>query len=181
MRMCRPGSVAAAPVTIHCGGPGGAARRLVGVFTQVVVARRFTVSPVRAEGTFTTHEFTAVDVAPAFEVRTGTEVGVATMEKRFSGDVDGRSATVFTAAFDQASGVGTYVAMESFDGSLGGVAGTFNFAHVASTRGTDRLDESFLLVPGSGTGGLAGIAGSGGMTIDADGTHRVWFDYTLGE
>lgn len=136
---------------------------------------------MRAEGTFTTHEFTAVDAKPAFEVRTGTDVGIATMEKRYAGGVDGRSATFFTAAFDQATGVGTYVAMESFDGSLDGVAGTFNFAHLASTRGTDRVDEAFVIVPGSGTGGLAGIAGAGGLTVDADGTHRVWFDYTLGK
>ncbi|MFC4858011.1 DUF3224 domain-containing protein [Actinophytocola glycyrrhizae] len=136
---------------------------------------------MRAEGTFTTHEFTAVDVKPAFEVPTGTPVGVATMDKRYAGQVEGRSATVFTSAFDQATGVGTYVAMESFDGSLDGVAGTFNFAHLASTRGTVRLDEAFVIVPGSGTGGLAGIGGSGGLTIDADGTHRVWFDYTLGK
>ncbi|MDQ3789044.1 MAG: DUF3224 domain-containing protein [Actinomycetota bacterium] len=134
---------------------------------------------MRAEGTFTTHEFTPVDATPAFEVRTGTAVGIATMEKRYAGQVDGRSATVFTSAFDQATGVGTYVAMESFDGSLDGVAGTFNFAHLASTRGGDRVDEAFVIVPGSGTGGLAGIAGAGGLTVDADGTHRVWFDYTL--
>jgi hypothetical protein len=137
------------------------------------------VLSVRAEGTFTTHAFTPVDAKPAFEVRTGTDVGIATMEKRYAGQVEGRSATVFTAAFDQATGVGTYVAMESFDGSLAGAQGTFNFAHLASTHGTDRVDEAFVIVPGSGTGGLTGIAGSGGLTVDADGTHRVWFDYTL--
>jgi hypothetical protein len=63
--------------------------------------------------------------------------------------------------------------------SLGTVAGTFNFAHLASTRGADRIDEAFVIVPGSGTGGLAGICGSGGLTVDADGAHRVWFGYTL--
>ncbi|MGB3441520.1 MAG: DUF3224 domain-containing protein [Actinophytocola sp.] len=136
---------------------------------------------MRAEGTFTTHEFTAIDTTPAFEVRTGTEVGIATMEKRYAGKVDGRSATYFTAAYDQATGIGTYVAMESFDGSLDGVAGTFNFAHLASTLGGDRVDEAFVIVPGSGTGGLTGIGGSGGLTVGADGTHRVWFDYTLGK
>ena len=28
-------------------------------------------------------------------------------------------------------------------------------------------------------GELAGITGGGGMTVDADGTHRIWFDYEL--
>ncbi len=125
--------------------------------------------------------FAAAEVAAAFEVRTGVDVGVATMEKEYSGQVSGRSATLFTSAFDHAAGVGTYVAMESFEGELDGAAGTFNFAHVASTRGSDRSDEAFVIVPGSGTGGLAGIAGTGGLTVDADGTHRVWFDYTLPE
>ncbi len=69
--------------------------------------------------------------------------------------------------------------MESFEGSLSGRSGAFNFAHSATTSGTDRTDEFFTIVPGSGTGELAGIRGAGGMTIDPDGTHRIWFDYEL--
>ena len=69
--------------------------------------------------------------------------------------------------------------MESFEGSLDGRAGTFNFVHAASTSGTDRSDEHFLIVPSSGTGELAGIVGSGALVVDADGTHRMRFDYTL--
>ena len=36
------------------------------------------------------------------------------------------------------------------------------------------------IVPSSGTGELAGIAGTGVLVVDADGTHRMRFDYTLG-
>ncbi|WP_324615422.1 DUF3224 domain-containing protein [Streptomyces sp. NRRL S-920] len=36
-----------------------------------------------------------------------------------------------------------------------------------------------VIVPGSGTGELAGITGTGGIAIDPDGTHRIWFDYDL--
>jgi hypothetical protein len=85
---------------------------------------------MRAEGTFTVDNF-----APA-AVATALPAGVATMERRYAGDVAGRSTTIFTSALDGASGVGTYVALESF-------------------------------------------AGAGGIAVDADGTHRVWFDYTL--
>ena len=101
------------------------------------------------------------------------------MEKTYTGGVVGRSATLFTSAFDAAAGVGTYVAMESFEGSLDGAPGTFNFVHSATTGGTDRSAEHFAIVPSSGTGDLAGIRGSGGLAVDADGTHRVWFDYEL--
>ena len=134
---------------------------------------------MRAEGTFKVVAFDAAEVTPKIEVQTGVPVGVATMEKRFSGDVEGRSATLFTAAFDQATGVGTYVAMESFTGAVDGVEGTFAFAHSATTHGTDRTSELFVIVPTSGTGGLAGISGSGGLAVDPDGTHRVWLTYEL--
>ena len=134
---------------------------------------------MRASGTFKVVAFTPTAIAPDPAVTTVLPVGVATMEKHYQGDVDGRSATLFTAAFDESSGIGTYVAMESFEGVVGGRSGAFNFAHSASTGGTDRKDEFFTIVPGSGTGRLAGIHGTGGMAIDADGTHRIWFDYEL--
>ncbi|MBN0044757.1 DUF3224 domain-containing protein [Streptomyces actuosus] len=134
---------------------------------------------MRADGTFTVEAFVPTEVAPEPAVTTGLPVGVATMEKHFEGEIAGRSATVFTAAYDQATGVGTYVAMESFEGSLNGRAGAFNFVHSATTSGTDRTAEFFTVVPASGTGELAGISGAGGMAVDTDGTHRLWFEYRL--
>ena len=132
---------------------------------------------MRATGTFRVESFNAVALESPIE--TALPVGVATMVKAYEGEVSGRSATIFTSAFDQARGVGTYVAMESFEGSLDGQAGTFNFTHAASTSGADRAHEHFLIVPESGAGALKTISGAGGMAVDADGTHRVWFDYEL--
>ena len=123
--------------------------------------------------------FVPTSLVPDPAVQTGLPVGVSTMEKSYQGEVSGRSATLFTAAFDQATGVGTYLAMESFEGSLNGRSGAFNFAHSATTLGTDRGGEFFVLVPTSGTGELKGVSGTGGMSIDADGTHRIWFEYEL--
>lgn len=70
--------------------------------------------------------------------------------------------------------------MESFEGSLHGRDGTLNFVHSATRSGSDRTAEFFTIVPSSGTGDLTGISGAGGMAVDADGTHRIWFDYELG-
>lgn len=134
---------------------------------------------MRANGTFTVTSFVPTDLTQEPAIATALPVGVARLEKVFSGEVEGRSATMFTAAFDQESGVGTYVAMESFEGSLHGRAGSFNFAHSATTRGADRAAEFFTIVPTSGTGDLATITGAGGLAIDDDGTHRLWFDYEL--
>ena len=129
-------------------------------------------------GTFSVAEFTPVTI-PASPVVTGTPVGVATMVKRFEGEIDGTASTLFASAYDQASGVGTYLAIESFEGRVNDRSGTFNFAHSATTTGSDRQREFFVIVPGSGTGELAGITGDGSLTVDADGTHRVELDYSV--
>jgi hypothetical protein len=135
---------------------------------------------MHATGTFSVISFEATSVAPVPAIVTALPTGVSLMEKQYTGEVEGRSATLFTAAFDQASGAGTYLAMESFEGTLNGARGTFNFVHSLSTRGTDRTNEFFAIVPSSGTGDLAGIAGAGALQFDADGTHRIIFDYELG-
>jgi hypothetical protein len=135
--------------------------------------------PMHAESTFEVVEFVPSDyVSP---VTTGLPVGHAHMVKQFTGDLDGRATTQFSFAFDATSGVGTYVAMEAFKGSLGGRAGAFAFAHSATTDGTspERLSELFVIAPGSGSGELAGLTGTGSMQIDEDGTHRLLLDYEL--
>ena len=132
----------------------------------------------KADCTFEVVGHSPVDLGET-AIRTALTTSVATLEKTFSGDVSGRSVAIFSSAYDTESGTGTYVALESFEGSINGATGTFNFLHVASTTGSDRFNEMFLIVPDSGTGGLAGISGSGRLTIDADGTHRMRFDYSL--
>jgi len=103
------------------------------------------------------------------------------MKKEYDGRVAGRSVTLFTAAFEQSTGTGTYIAMESFAGALNGQTGAFNFAHSATTLGGGRECEFFVIVPASGTGALAGVTGTDGVAVDAEGTHRIWPDYELGQ
>ena len=134
---------------------------------------------MRTSGTFSVASFEPTDLTVEPAITTALPIGVARMEKVYDGDVRGRSATLFTAAFDQASGRGTYVAMEAFEGSVDGRAGTFAYVHSATTSGADRTHEFFLVVPGSGTGELAGIRGGGSMAVEADGTHRGTLDYEL--
>lgn len=136
---------------------------------------------MRASGTFKVVDFTPAPV-PSPSIETAMSVGVATMEKQYDGEITGRSATLFTSAFDDPTATGTYVAMESFEGTLHGRAGTFNFAHSATMSGGTRQGDFYVvIVPGSGTDKLTGITGTGGIAIDPDGTHRIWFDYDLDE
>jgi len=134
---------------------------------------------MKAAATFSIRDFKPADMSPVPSVVTALPVGVSTMEKRYSGEIEGRSATVFTAAFDQVSGIGCYLAMESFEGIVNGQEGAFNFVHSASTSGNDRANEFFCIVDGSGTGNLKGISGTGGIKVAPDGTHHIWFDYHM--
>ena len=134
---------------------------------------------MRVEGTFTTKDFCPSQVECLPEIQTGLPTSVSTMEKIYSGDIVGRSGTFFTAAFDPSLGCGSYIALDSFEGALGKLKGAFNFIHSAATTGKDRTNEFFSIVVGSGTDNLAGISGTGGMEVDVNGTHHIWFDFEI--
>ncbi|NUS74477.1 MAG: DUF3224 domain-containing protein [Corynebacteriales bacterium] len=134
-----------------------------------------------ARGVFSVEEFMPAAMPLEKAPKTALDLGLATILKKYSGEVHGISTALFSSAYNETSGQGTYVAIDAFEGSLNGLAGTFNYAHASSTTGNDRANEFFLIVPASGTGELTGITGNGGITIDEDGTHRIEFDYELPE
>lgn len=136
---------------------------------------------MRAEGVFTVEAWEPQELPVLAEtdaVETATPVGLALMRKVFHGAIEGWSQTHFLAAFDQGTGMGTYLAMESFTGSIDSRTGTLNIAHSATTTGADRGHELVVIVPGSGTGELAGLTGGGRLVIDPDGTHHLVLDYS---
>lgn len=131
--------------------------------------------------TFTPADFAPLDWSP--DVTTALPTGHARMTKTFDGGLTGRGVTQFTSAFDPQTGVGTYLAMESVEGTLDGRSGSFNLVHSATTDGVshERLHEFMLIVPGSGTDELAGLTGTGTMRVEEDGSHHLDLDYELGE
>jgi hypothetical protein len=74
------------------------------------------------------------------------------------------------------SGAG-YVALELVTGTLDGRQGSFVLQHSGTMEGS-AMSLSVTVVPGSGTGQLAGLAGT--FTIIIEGKqHSYEFDYTL--
>lgn len=131
-----------------------------------------------ATGVFSVSNFVPTDYAS--DVVTALGVGHAHMVKTFTGSLAGRSLTQFSYAFSQETGTGTYLAMESFEGTVDGRQGTFNFAHSATTDGKSRENEFFIIVPSSGTNELAGITGTGAIVIDGE-SERIELEYSLPE
>jgi hypothetical protein len=129
----------------------------------------------RASGTF------EVKLTPqASDDKAGdAALGRMTIDKQFHGDLEGGSKGQMLMAGTEVKGSAGYVAIERVSGTLNGRSGTFILQHSGTmTRGMPLL--SVTVVPDSGTGELAGLAGKMAILI-ADGKHSYEFDYTLAE
>lgn len=99
------------------------------------------------------------------------------LDKQYHGDLDGSSKGQMLAA-GSAKSSGVYVAIETFTGTLKGKAGSFALHHTGvMTKNSPSL--SINVVPDSGTGDLAGIAGKMNIIIAPDGKHSYDFEYSL--
>ena len=125
-----------------------------------------------ATGTFTIE---AWEPEPAVAAN-GLAIAAVRIEKRFSGDLVG-TGTVRMVSGTIAEEPAVYVAIEHIEGMLLGRQGAFLLRHVGTMlQGRPTLD--CVVVPGSGTGALTGLAGT--LTIDiVDGLHRWELDHTL--
>ncbi len=106
-------------------------------------------------------------------------VGRMAIAKQFHGGLEAVSRGQMLTAMTDVEGSAGYVAIERVTGTLDGRAGTFALQHTgAMTRGLPQL--TITVVPDSGTGELAGLAGT--MTIEIiDGKHTYNFEYTLAQ
>lgn len=123
-----------------------------------------------AHGTFTVnvHPLTP---APA------DGLGRFSIDKQIHGDLEGASKGEMFSAGDPGQGAAGYVAIEVVTGTLNGKHGSFALQHFA-TMDASGPRMQIIVVPGSGTGELKGIAGD--LIIHNDkGAHSYDFNYTL--
>ena len=123
-----------------------------------------------ASGTF------AVDIRP---VTPAPAEGLArySAAKQIRGDLEASSEGEMISAGDPKEGTAGYVAMEVVTGSLKGKKGSFALQHSA-TMDASGQKLSIVIVPGSGTGELKGIAGTFVIQI-VNGQHTYKLEYTL--
>jgi len=114
---------------------------------------------------------------PPDDATSGTAIGRYFLDKHFHGDLDAASKGEMLGAGDPSKGIAGYVAIEQVTGTLQGHTGSFALQHTGTMEGGN-FTLSVTVVPGSGTGALAGIAGTMAITI-ADGKHSYALDYTL--
>lgn len=100
------------------------------------------------------------------------------LEKQYHGDLEATANGQMLTVSTEVQGSGAYVAIERVSGTLHGRKGTFALYHQGvMTRGEPHLEVT--VVPDSGTGELAGIAGRLKIIIAEGGKHSYDFEYTL--
>jgi hypothetical protein len=110
-------------------------------------------------------------------------LGRMTIDKQYHGDLEARSVGQMLTAMTDIKGSAGYVAIERMTGKLHGRSGSFTLQHSGIMAHGD-YQLTVTIVPDSGTSELAGIAivaGSFKINIDAAGKHSYEFDYTLPE
>jgi hypothetical protein len=104
-------------------------------------------------------------------------IGRLLMDKQFTGELSGKSRGQMLGA-QAPDGSGGYVAMELVTAELAGKRGTFVLQHKGTMRRNADFRMDVTVVPGSGTGELAGITGTLTILIEG-GVHRYLFEYAF--
>ena len=151
----------------------------------VAGARAADTVPITQEHPMTSHTVTGpfdATLAPQAlsDVAEHSGLGRMSLDKQFHGALEATSAGEMLGFRDAALGSGGYVAMETVRGTLDGRAGSFVLQH-SSTMTRGEPAQSITVVPDSGTGALAGLAGRMVVDIAPGGAHSYRFDYTLPE
>lgn len=131
--------------------------------------------PARAKGAF---EVKIAPQAPDSAPAQAAALARLSLDKRYSGPLDAIGQGEMLADGGGGRKDGAYVAMERVTGTLHDRAGSFALVHRALMRDGKPQDWTVVVVPGSGTGALAGLEGSLRITVE-QGMHFYDLEYTL--
>ena len=126
----------------------------------------------RAAAVITVHKY---EPAAYDEPADGPALTRIHVEESFSGDITGDGAVEFLQAA-RADGSASFVGIERVTGELGGRSGTFLLQDAGTVR-DNMVSGDWFVVPGSGTGQLAGLRGEGGFRADLGESAQVTLDY----
>ena len=126
----------------------------------------------RANAVITVHQYEPVAYG---QPAGGPVLSKIHVEESFSGDISGDGVVEFLQAA-QPDGSASFVGIERVTGTVGGRAGTF-LLQDAGIVSDSIVSGDWFVVPGSGTGGLAGLRGEGGFRANLGEGAQVHLDY----
>ena len=127
-------------------------------------------------------EVTGWDAEPYGESGDGPLLSEAQVVKRYHGNLDaeGRARVLMCrASADGPLANAGYIASEQVTGSLDGREGTFVMQHWGIAEEGAPPRTAGHVVPGSGTGDLAGLSGTLEIAVGEDGTHTLSLEYRI--
>jgi len=97
------------------------------------------------------------------------------VEETFSGDIEGEGVVEFLQSADS-DGSASFVGIERITGTLAGRQGTFLLQDAGVVEG-NVVSGDWFVIPGSGTGELAGLRGTGGFRANLGEGAETFLDY----
>jgi hypothetical protein len=131
-----------------------------------------TETRTRANAVITVHKYEPVAYDESAEGPVLTKIHV---EESFSGDIAGDGVVEFLQAA-RADGAASFVGIERVTGTVAGRAGTFLLQDAGTVEG-GIVSGTWFVIPGSGTGELAGLRGEGGFRANLGEGAQVHLDY----
>jgi hypothetical protein len=130
--------------------------------------------PVRthASAIITVHKYEPVAYEEPAE---GPVLSRIHVQESFTGDISGEGMVEFLQAA-RADGSASFVGIERVTGSVGGRTGTFVLQDAGTVQG-NVVSGDWFVIPGSGTGQLAGLRGEGGFRANLGEGAQVHLDY----
>jgi hypothetical protein len=129
-------------------------------------------SKTRASAVITVHKY---DPAAYDSPEAGLVLSRIHVEEAFSGDIEGDGVVEFLQAARD-DGSASFVGIERVAGSMAGRVGTFLLQDSGTVTG-NVVKGDWFVVPGSGTGQLAGLRGEGGFRANLGEDAQVHLDY----
>ena len=117
------------------------------------------------------------DEEPFDEPEDGPKLTRAHVKKSYHGDLSGTGNLMYVMTYLDAR-TASFSGFENVVGSLGGRAGSFVLRHTGSYDG-ETATATCDVVPGSGTGELAGLTGTGGFSAGHAEEHELTFEYEV--
>ena len=127
----------------------------------------------RATGTFKIQNW---DEKPYEELEDGRKLTHASVKQAFAGDFEGEGAVEWLMCYrpDQTA---DFVGLQRIVGQLEGRSGSFVLVQTEGTFDGKVAKGRLSVVPGSGTGELEGLRGTGGFSAPHGGEPSISLDY----
>ncbi len=127
----------------------------------------------RATGTFKIESW---DETPFAELDGGAKVTQASVKQALSGDIEGEGTVEWLMCY-RPDETADFVGLERISGQLGERSGSFVLLQTDGSFDGTEAKAGLSVVPGSGTGELRGLRGTGEFRAPREGETSITLDY----